>query len=254
LTAYGARNTDGVDPSAAGDGYIVYSRISTGDDQVALKCGKPHVDNSADTGPSCRNITIAHNHFGTGHGISIGSETNAGLDGLHVYDLSIDGLLPTGGAGKSSLNGIRIKSDRSCGGLVRNVVYEDVCMRGLANPLLLNPTYDTSATGNAIPTFQNITVRNTRHVDCSATATVPAPVVTLVGFDANHASTVTLDNVMIDGITDQGVVAQNANVTVGPGPINFSVSGAGVNVTNVGSNNDLANSCAGKFVAFPALP
>jgi polygalacturonase len=36
-------------------------------------------------------MTIAHNHFYTGHGISIGSETNGGADTIRVTDLSIDG-------------------------------------------------------------------------------------------------------------------------------------------------------------------
>jgi hypothetical protein len=36
-------------------------------------------------------MTIAHNHFYTGHGMSIGSETNGGADTIRVTDLSIDG-------------------------------------------------------------------------------------------------------------------------------------------------------------------
>lgn len=52
----GARNTDGIDPSGARNVTIAYCFIHTGDDNVALKAGG-HVSN----------VTIAHNHFYTGH-------------------------------------------------------------------------------------------------------------------------------------------------------------------------------------------
>jgi len=51
--------------------------------------------------PPIDNIVVAHNHFGNGHGMSIGSETNGGVKNVKVCDLSLDG---TG-------NGLRIKSD-----------------------------------------------------------------------------------------------------------------------------------------------
>jgi polygalacturonase len=69
-------------------------------------------------GPSS-NISILHNHFYTGHGMSIGSGTNGGVDHMLVDDLTIDG----------ADNGIRIKSDRSRGGLVHDLLYRDVCIR-----------------------------------------------------------------------------------------------------------------------------
>ena len=256
LTADAATNTDGIDPSNAGNGHIVYSTISTGDDQIALKCGGFHMGNAADTGAACRNITIAHNHFGTGHGMSIGSETNGGkydgtglgLDGLHVYDLSIDGLVPSG-AGNSNLNGIRIKSDPSRGGIVRNATYQDVCMRGLANPILLLPTYGGNTTGTAIPTFDGITIRNVRHVSCSGTATYLRT--TLAGFDASHVSGVALDNAVVEGPPSPTVIAGNASITLGPGPVSFasSISGTNVTVTNAITASDPPNPCLGKFVA-----
>jgi len=259
LTPHGATNTDGIDPYDAGNGFIVYSTISTGDDQIALKCGKYHLNSAANAGlPSCHDITIAHDHLGTGHGVSIGSETNAGVsdgtgvgvDGLHVYDLSIDGLLPSGNAGNVNLNGIRIKSDQSRGGIVRNVTYEDVCLRGLANPILLNPDYDSSATGNAIPTFQGVTLRNVRHVACpGATA---APVVTLRGHDASHRSEVALDGLVVDGIAAANVQAGHASAVLGPGLVNFTPAGAGVTVTDQRTGAGAPNACAGKFVALPA--
>ena len=36
-------------------------------------------------------MTISHNHFYWGHGMSIGSETNGGVSKIRVFDLSLDG-------------------------------------------------------------------------------------------------------------------------------------------------------------------
>jgi polygalacturonase len=98
-----ARNTDGIDPSASRNVTITRSYILAGDDNVALKGGN---------GPMSH-MTVSHSHFYRGHGMSIGSETNAGVDHLYVTDLSIDG----------ADNGLRIKSNAARGGLVTNVTY-----------------------------------------------------------------------------------------------------------------------------------
>jgi polygalacturonase len=229
LTPSSAHNTDGVDPGeAASNGYIVCSNISDGDDHIAIKGG---------TG--VKNLTIAHNHFLAGHGMSIGSETNGGVSDIKVYDLSIDG---TGsGLGGGSSNGIRIKSDPSRGGQVTNVTYTDVCVRKLANPILLTPHY-SSATGSEIPQYTNITIRDF-HALSSGTVTID-------GYDAAHATGITLDNVVVDGISPSNVSASYAKITLGPGSVNFTPSGTGVTVQNDVSGSSSPNPCTGKWVTF----
>src|SRR6204780_2207807 len=92
-TPTSAHNTDGIDPGeAASNGYIVCSKISDGDDHIAIK-------GSSSTGVT--NLTIAHNHLEAGHGISIGSEFTGGVSGIKVYDISID-QSGTGTGGGSS--------------------------------------------------------------------------------------------------------------------------------------------------------
>jgi len=232
LTPTTAHNTDGIDPGeAASNGYIVCSSISDGDDHIAIK-GGTGVDK----------LTIAHNHFGAGHGMSIGSETNGGVSNVNVYDLSIDGT-GTGLSGGSS-NGIRIKSDESRGGLVTNITYSDVCVRELTNPIILNPRYST-ATGTLIPHYTGITISNFRSMSSSVT-----PKVTIDGFDAAHATDLALDNVVIDDITSSDVSAEYAAVTEGPGNVNFTPTGTGVTVSNKISGSSTPNSCAGKWVTF----
>ncbi len=233
LTPTTAHNTDGIDPGeAASNGFIVCSKISVGDDHIAIKGA---------TGVT--NVVVAHNHFIAGHGMSIGSEINGGVSGLNVYDLSIDGLGT--GLGGGSSNGIRIKSDPSRGGLVTNTTYSDICTRNLANPIILTPLY-TALTGTLIPTYTGITIRNFRSL-----ASTVVPHVTLLGYDTAHLLGVTLDNVVIDGIAAANVTASNANITLGAGNVNFTPTGTAVTVTNSISGTSTPNPCgADRFVTF----
>ena len=140
-----ARNTDGIDPMSATNVTITHSIISTGDDNVAIKAGS--------TGPSTK-MTIAHNHFYSGHGMSIGSETNGGASAIRVSDLSIDG----------ADNGLRIKSNSAKGGLVHDIEYSDVCIRNTKNPILMDTHYSASAqtSGSLIPVFRDIRLQQVR--------------------------------------------------------------------------------------------
>ena len=235
LSYSSAHNTDGIDPGeAASDGFIVCSRISDGDDHIAIKGSSP-------TGVT--NLVIAHNHFEAGHGMSIGSEFTGGVSNVKVYDLSIDGT-NTGTSGGSS-NGIRIKSDSSRGGLVNDVTYSDVCLRDISNPILLTPKYST-LTGMSIPQYTNITFTDIHQVSGGSNT----PNVTLDGYDAAHQNTVTLDNVVIEGIASSHVTAAYTNVTLGPGNVNFTPSGTGVKVTSTIAGSSTPNPCTNKWVTF----
>ena len=67
--------------------------------------------------------------------MSIGSGTDGGVDHMLVDDLTIDG----------ADNGIRIKSDRSRGGLVHDLVYRDVCIRNVRTRLFSRRSTPPSA-------------------------------------------------------------------------------------------------------------
>jgi len=235
LSYSNAHNTDGIDPGeAAANGYIVCSKISTGDDHIAIK-------GSSATG--VKNLVIAHNRFGAGHGMSIGSEFTGGVSAISVYDLSIDGL-NMGTSGGSS-NGIRIKSDSSRGGLVNNVTYSDVCVRNLSNPIFLTPNYST-ATGSFIPQYTNIKIQNFHDVSGGSNS----PQITLDGYDASHMNSVTLDNVVIDDIASGSVTASYTNVTLGPGAVSFTPAGTSVKVTDSRAGSSTPNPCTDKWVTF----
>jgi polygalacturonase len=220
-----ARNTDGIDPANSTNVTITQSWIDTGDDNVAIKAG---------AGLPTTHMTISHNHFYSGHGMSIGSETNGGASAIRVSDLSIDG----------ADNGIRIKSNSTRGGLVHDVVYEDVCIRNTKNPIYMDTHY-TATVGTAqglIPQFVDIRLRNVRIVGEGK--------ITLDGYDAERRLVMALDNVVADNPGAIQVSASHASLQLGFGPVNIPTSGDDIRVTNL-AGPGIPNSCAGKFVDFP---
>jgi polygalacturonase len=252
LTPSFARNSDGVDPgegSIAHCGVIACSTISTGDDQIAIKGGHWVSD-----------LTIAHNRFGTGHGMSIGSETygsytspdgvqHRGVENVTIYDLTIDAdSRPVGyEATASDFNGIRVKSDESRGGLVNNISYSNICMRDMTNAILVSTAYNPQFAGTSYPDFRTLTFQNIRHVTCMG---IGRPVVTIEGFNAARpAGPVTLDNVIIDNLGPLDVAAEFAHITLGPGSVNFVPTGQGVTLTDIREGGSTPQPCV-----FPTLP
>ncbi len=245
-----ARNTDGVDPGTtnrATCGVIACNTITTSDDQIAIKGG--HL---------VKDLIIAHNHFGTGHGMSIGSETygtqgtgpdaERGVQNVLVYDLTIDADSRAVGhdATDADFNGIRIKSDISRGGLVENIVYRDVCLRDMTNAIMITTAYNPLFSGDHFPEFRRVEFQNVRHVSCMNTS---QPVVVIEGHGpTRRGGPVLLDNVVIDNIGPQAVAAEYTDIELGPGPVNFVPQGPGVTV-----RNDIAGGQPRECV-FPTLP
>jgi len=242
MSPYIARNTDGIDPGEGNDatcGVVACSTISTGDDDIAIKGGHTVSD-----------IVIAHNHFGSGHGMSIGSETYTGVSKVDVYDLTIDGDSRWSGAPPSDSgdsNGIRVKSDESRGGPVNGVSFRDVCVRDVVNTILINTAYNPLFAGTMYPKFGALEFHDFHSVSCLAQ---DQPVVTLGGFNAVYpAGPIALDNVVVDGIGPQAVAAQFADVQLGPGDVNFTPAGMGVTV-----NNGVTGASKPVDCRFPPLP
>ncbi|MGZ3304728.1 MAG: glycoside hydrolase family 28 protein [Asticcacaulis sp.] len=148
------KNTDGFDPGGSSNVLLAYSWISTGDDNVAIKAGNGGFAN----GPrGMHNVTIAHNFFYYGHGMSLGSETDSGDDHFLITDLVMDGMDSPNG------NGLRIKSDASRGGKVRDIAFEHICMRNEAHPLVFDTHY-SDKTGTLYPDFQGISLTDFHYI------------------------------------------------------------------------------------------
>jgi polygalacturonase len=226
MTPGTARNTDGIDPISSTNVTIAHCYIHAGDDDVAI---------SSRQGGEASHISVIDNHFYTGHGMSIGSGTSGGVSHVLVRNLTIDG----------ALNGIRIKSDPSRGGLVRDVTYENVCIRNVTNPIVLTPHY-TNFSGAFLPQYRDISLRDVHIL-------TPGYYI-FSGLDAQHVLGVTLDNVVADRLDASHMLATDARVTLGPSLGNLVPSGQDVAVTRItGSRAGAPLACASRFVPFPAL-
>jgi polygalacturonase len=222
----GAPNTDGIDPgSDARDVTITHSSIRTGDDNVAIKGGPGGAER----------MTIAHNHFYWGHGMSIGSETDGGVNKILVTDLSLDG--PD--------NGLRIKSNGSRGGLTENVTFDDVCVRNSPNPLVFDTAYTAvgTLTGDKKPSMRAITLHNVRVSGGGK--------ISFNGYDAAHRIAARLDGVWL---TDQAKYSDkfaHSDIFLGFEGTNLHLpTGDDTTVTGTPAEGTPA-SCQEKFLPFP---
>jgi len=225
-----ARNTDGIDPGSSSNITITKSWIDNGDDNIAIKTGVTH-------------MSVLDNHFYSGHGMSIGSDTYTGDSFLLVDGLTED----------HTASGIRIKSNAARGGLVHDLTYRNICMRDVPTPIAISPFYNNGTTegftdpgiaGTRFPDYKAITLQN-------VTATTPGDVL-IAGKDADHITEVALDGVIVSGIKSAQVHSQFSKITVaGRGtPLQFSGSGVSVSGQTATSGAGLdadVRACSEKF-------
>jgi polygalacturonase len=122
-----APNTDGIDPSGR-DMLIQNVTIDTGDDNIAIKSGQ---DDPAHPGAATANIVIRNCTFRHGHGLSIGSETNGGVQNVLAENITFDG----------TTTALRIKTSRGRGGTVKGVVYRNIRMANVGQAVLITAYY-----------------------------------------------------------------------------------------------------------------
>jgi polygalacturonase len=229
-----ARNTDGIDPGTSTNVTVAHSWIDNGDDNIAIKAGVTH-------------MSVLDNHFYSGHGMSIGSETIPGQSFLWVDGLTED----------HTTSGIRIKSNVTRGGPVHDLTYQNICMRDVKVPIAISPYYtnqtiegfeDPKYAGDRIPDYKAITIRNV--IDLT-----PGDVL-IAGLNDDHRTELILDGVRINGITPQQVHGRFATVTLGPMGTNLNFSATDIKVVPAKSaaqavdtrGNEAGFSCDGKFV------
>jgi polygalacturonase len=223
-----ARNTDGIDPGTSENVTVAHSWIDNGDDNIAIKQGVSH-------------MSVLDNHFYSGHGMSIGSETVLGQSYLLVDGLTED----------HTTSGIRIKSNVKRGGPVHDLVYENICMRDVPIPIAISPYYTNQTvepftnpnyTGDKIPDYKAITLRNIYSES-------PGDVL-IAGLDDAHRTQVALDNVTIRGIKPSQVHLAFADITTKGRGANFPVVAPNVKVITsaVVSAPASPKPCEGRFV------
>lgn len=211
-----AANTDAIDPSGHRI-LITKCRLDVGDDNVAIKA------NSKVEGRfQSEDITVTDCQFLHGHGMSIGSETVGGVRNVtvkHCFFANTD-------------NGIRIKSDVKRGGIVENIVYDDITMSNVIPAVTFTCVYTGSsagdtkrgleistniATGDKIPMFRNIRVSNLKAVSEKSAGIIE-------GLPQSCISNVVFENVEISapkGMTiknARGIEFRSSKITAKDGP------------------------------------
>jgi len=191
-TGNDARNTDGIDPGTSTNVTVAHSWIDNGDDNIAVKQGVSH-------------MSVLDNHFYSGHGMSIGSETVLGQSYLLVDGLTED----------HTTSGIRVKSNVKRGGPVHDLVYKNICMRDVPIPIAISPYYTNQTVepfenpnyeGDKIPDYKKITLENIY-------SETPGDVL-IAGLNDQHRTEVSVRNVVIRGITAKQVHLSYADIQV----------------------------------------
>jgi polygalacturonase len=124
-----APNTDAIDPMNSRHIEITNNVISVGDDTVAIKSNGP---DSRYPNAVSSDILIANNTVLAGRGISIGSGTSGGVQRVRVENNTFSG----------SMYGLRIKSMRGKGGMVRDITFKNNRMTEVETPLVFTSYYE----------------------------------------------------------------------------------------------------------------
>jgi len=223
-----ARNTDGIDPgNGAKNITITHTFIRTGDDNIAIKGGPGGVNN----------MTVSHSHFYWGHGMAIGSVTVGGVAKLRVFDLSLDGLD----------NAIRIKSNGSRGGLIHDIVFDDICVRNSPNPIVLDTGYTAGGElkGDFPPVMRDVTLHNIRVSGGGQ--------ISFNGYTHDYRVEAKLDNVLLtDPAAAYTYSINHADLHLGPGPVNLKLpAGTDSTIQGTPATTGTPASCAAMFIPYP---
>ncbi|CAN8299829.1 unnamed protein product [Cochlearia groenlandica] len=115
-------NTDGIHLQNSQDAVIYRSTLACGDDCISIQTG-------------CSNIYIHDVDCGPGHGISIGGlgkeNTKACVSNITVRDVRMH----------ETTNGVRIKSWQGGSGSVKQVMFSNIQVNEVANPILIDQYY-----------------------------------------------------------------------------------------------------------------
>jgi polygalacturonase len=127
---YDAPNTDGINPESCKDVRISNCYVNVGDDCVTLKSGLEH--DILQKQKACENISITNCIFAHGHGgVVIGSEMSGGVKNVTVSNCVF----------QNTDRGIRVKTRRKRGGVVEDIVVNNIIMDNVMAAITTNGYY-----------------------------------------------------------------------------------------------------------------
>jgi polygalacturonase len=212
-------NTDGINPIDSANVLITKCSFDTGDDDVAIKAQRKVKGRKF----ACENIMVTDCTFLHGHGMSVGSETRGGVRNVVVKNCTF----------ADTENGLRLKSARGKGGLVENVLFEDITMTNVDPAITFSCYYTFNSAQDPVqkaipeddtvqpindqtPIFRDVRVKN-------VTATCQRNAGMIVGLPEKFFSDVVFENVHISAVTGMkiesaaGIRFKNSQVMVKEG-------------------------------------
>jgi len=192
-------NTDAIDPSASRYVNISDCIIDAGDDNIAIKSG--HQD-LAHPDAACQYINVRNCKFLHGHGMSIGSETNGGVQNMTVKNCTFE----------NTESGLRIKSARGRGGIVKNIEYSNITMKNVKAPINITAYYPKIPKQDSAQAVTDTTPKYSRIKIMNLTADSPKNAGFIVGTPEWPITEILLENVYIKA--PKGLTIRNAKVTL----------------------------------------
>jgi polygalacturonase len=186
-------NTDGINPDSCRNVVIERCFFSTGDDCIAIKSGHDR-DGRAVARPS-ENIVIRDCLMMRGQAaVAIGSEMSGDVRNVRVINCEM----------RDTNLAVRIKGQRGRGGVVEDILIENLKCRNMARPMLdLTMHYTTGMPrepfSERTPVFRNITFRN-------ITGEGVAQAVLIHGLEESGIADVTFENIRIEARTGAEIV------------------------------------------------
>ncbi|KAL1191232.1 Polygalacturonase [Cardamine amara subsp. amara] len=173
----GSPNTDGIHVQSSSGVTISGGTIATGDDCIALSQGS-------------RNIWIERVNCGPGHGISIGSL------GDYANEEGVQNITVTSSVFTKTQNGVRIKTwARPSNGFVKNVVFRNLIMRNVGNPLIIDQNYCPN--GNGCPRQSSgVKISGVTFANIKGTSSTPIAM-TLDCSGSNHCTGIRLQDIKL---------------------------------------------------------
>lgn len=121
-------NTDGIDPESCKNVHISNCHIDVGDDCITIKSGTEETEERI----PCENLTITNCTMVHGHGgVVIGSEMSGSVRNVVISNCVFEG----------TDRGIRIKTRRGRGGVVEDIRVNNIIMKDVLCPLVMNLYY-----------------------------------------------------------------------------------------------------------------
>jgi polygalacturonase len=181
-------NADGIDIDSISEVTVANSNITAGDDGIAVKTNEA----------AASDITVKNtNVYGT-HGLSIGSQTFDGVTNVLFENNYVYGK-DSAGVASTDANAINIKTDHDCGGVVKQVTYENTCIRYAKHLIIVNANYGSCSGTAGNPQFQEIIVNGVKSEN-----SVSGSYETFAGYSSSFIGQIYLGNIDLDSNTQSG--------------------------------------------------